>query len=504
MTLPSASSPAGSPAGPPAGSPAGSPSADSPAAERPHWSSGSIARAAIVVLAVWFGLQLLWSVSSLVFLVFLATLFGLAVGRGVDYLERFRIRRGIGSALIVFGTLGVIGGGLALSAPTLIEQGRQLQTEFPAAVVKLQEWVDSKQRTGAIGALIKAATRPPESDGGGSMRAPSAISGSVAAPAVPAPTVPAPTFPAPTFPAPAVPAPTVLAPALPALNPAGPAAPSATQNPPVARPGALPSDALKQRLSGTLSKASGYLFSFVSSTLAVLTAVVLLIFLAIYIGAEPEVYRGWMLAAVPAPSRAHVRRVLAEVATVLRKWLVTQLVAMIVIGGVCTIVLLVLGVKAPFALGFIAGLMEFIPTVGPVLSAVPAILMGFIDSPEKALAVLIAYWGIQFLENNLLIPFLMRGEMDLPPALTLIAQSLMTLTFGFIGLMVAVPLTAAVLVPIRMIAERENAREKEMVRAKRRDAGVSGTPRSVRVTAEYEIGAAGRGPQHGDLSEGDS
>ena len=151
-------------------------------------------------------------------------------------------------------------------------------------------------------------------------------------------------------------------------------------------------------------------------------------------------------------------------ATVLRKWLVTQMIAMVVIGVVSMVVLLLLGVKAPFALAFIAGLCEFIPTVGPVLSAVPAVLMAFVDSPEKALAVLIAYWGIQFLENNLLIPYLMRGEMDLPPAITLVAQSLMTLVFGFIGLMVAVPLTAAVLVPLRMMAERENAKEKAMQR----------------------------------------
>ncbi len=135
---------------------------------------------------------------------------------------------------------------------------------------------------------------------------------------------------------------------------------------------------------------------------------------------------------------------------------------MVVIGTVSFVVLMLLDVKAAFALGFIAGLLEFIPTVGPVLSAVPAVLMGFVDSPEKALAVAVAYWGIQFLENNLLIPFLMRGEMDLPPAITLIAQTLMTLVFGFLGLMVAVPLTAAVLVPLRMMAERENAREKAL------------------------------------------
>jgi predicted PurR-regulated permease PerM len=157
----------------------------------------------------------------------------------------------------------------------------------------------------------------------------------------------------------------------------------------------------------------------------------------------------------PHRARPKAGEVLTEMATVLRKWLVVQLVAMGVIGAVTTVAMLVLKVKAAYALGFIAGLLEFIPTVGPILAAVPAIAMGFVDGPEKALAVLVAYWGIQFLENNLLIPWLMRGGMDIPPALTLVAQGLMTLVFGFLGLMVAVPLTAAVLVPIKLLYVRD-------------------------------------------------
>ena len=421
-------------------------SASLPPAPR-GWRTADFARAAIVVLAIWFGLQLLWQVSSLVFLVFLATLFGLAVGRGVDVLERYRIRRGVGSALIVFGVLGAIGGGLALSAPTLLVQGKELQSEFPAAVEKLQQWVDSKQRTGATRALIDAATKP-------------------SSPAV------------------------------------GTIAPTAQGAKPARAP--LPSDALKQRLADGLSKASSYLFSFVSSTLAVFGATIALVFLVIYIAAEPDVYRGWMLAAVPASSRPQVRRVLSAMAGVLRKWLVTQLIAMLVIGGVTTVVLLILGVKAPFALGFIAGLMEFIPTVGPVLSAVPGVLMGLVDSPEKALVVGIAYWGIQFVENNLLIPWLMRGEMDLPPAITLIAQTLMALLFGFIGLMVAVPLTAALMVPLRMIAERENAVEKALLMARRLTPIGLGTVPGVGESAEHAIVVADRGPHPDVLSNADS
>ena len=241
-----------------------------------------------------------------------------------------------------------------------------------------------------------------------------------------------------------------------------------------------------------------------SSTLAVFGATIALVFLVIYIAAEPDVYRGWMLAAVPASSRPQVRRVLSAMAGVLRKWLVTQLIAMLVIGGVTTVVLLILGVKAPFALGFIAGLMEFIPTVGPVLSAVPGVLMGFVDSPEKALVVGIAYWGIQFVENNLLIPWLMRGEMDLPPAITLIAQTLMALLFGFIGLMVAVPLTAALMVPLRMIAERENAVEKALLMARRLTPIGLGTVPGVGESAEHAIVVADRGPHPDVLSNADS
>jgi predicted PurR-regulated permease PerM len=124
---------------------------------------------------------------------------------------------------------------------------------------------------------------------------------------------------------------------------------------------------------------------------------------------------------------------------------------MVTIGAVTTTLLLVLRVKAAFALGLLAGLFEFIPTGGPIVSALPAIAMGFLDSPEKALWVGIGYVGIQFFENHLLIPLLMKGKINLPPALTVFSQALMALTFGFLGLMCAVPLLAATVVAVKML-----------------------------------------------------
>src|SRR5439155_14484287 len=153
----------------------------------------------------------------------------------------------------------------------------------------------------------------------------------------------------------------------------------------------------------------------------------------------------------PHRARARAGEVLSAMSAMLRRWLVTQLIAMATIGGITTIVLLILRVKPAFALGVLAGLFEFIPTIGPILSSLPAIAMGFLDSPEKALYVILAYTGVQFLENHLLIPLLMKGGIDLPPALTILSQALMALLFGFLGLMCAVPILAATMVAVKML-----------------------------------------------------
>jgi predicted PurR-regulated permease PerM len=209
--------------------------------------------------------------------------------------------------------------------------------------------------------------------------------------------------------------------------------------------------ALRDRLGQQLSGAGRMLFPFLSSTVAVFAGILLITFLAIYIAADPRLYHAGLMHLFPRRVRTRAGEVLSAIATVLRKWLVTQLIAMAAIGIVTTVVLLILDVKAAFALGLLAGLLEFIPTIGPILSALPAIAMGLVDSPEKALSVTIAYIGIQFLENHILIPILMKGGVDIPPALTILAQALLALVFGFLGLMVAVPLLAASMVAVKMI-----------------------------------------------------
>jgi len=385
------------------------------------WRSRDVVRAAGLVLAMYLAIQLLWFANALFLTLFLGILFGIAVSAGVDHLQRLRIPRGAAAALIVVTFFALLSGFGAWMAPTLRSQGKELRQKLPLAVDRVEEWVNRRQ-SGIFGILLGS---------GGGDSATSATPAAAAAASAPS--------------------------QKPAPNPT-PTAPVATGAPsaPVATVPAAPADSakassLRGRLAGHMPNITHYLFPFLTTTVQAVGGMLLIVFLSIYFAADPELYRRGALLLLPARRRAQGAVVMDRVAVVLRKWLVTQLIAMAVIGSVSTIALLALHVKAAFALGILAGLFEFIPTVGPILSAIPAIAMAFLDSPEKALFVVAVYVAIQFLENHILIPLLMKGGMDLPPALTVLTQALLALVFGFLGLMVAVPMLATVMVLVQTL-----------------------------------------------------
>lgn len=216
-------------------------------------------------------------------------------------------------------------------------------------------------------------------------------------------------------------------------------------------PGQEEGSRLLRSLAASAPALRGFAFGVVQSTVAVLGALILVIFLAIYIAISPATYRRGFLLLIPLERRDRVAELLTALGGALRTWFATQLIAMVVIGAVTTILLALIGVRGALPLGVLAGIFEFIPNVGPVLSAIPAVLMGLADSPQMALTVVGLYWGIQFLENNLLIPYLMSEQLDLPPALTLVTQVVMAYVFGFLGLFVAIPLLATIVVAVRVL-----------------------------------------------------
>ena len=404
------------------------------------WQSRDVLRATALAIFLYVALKLFWYAHVLFFAVFLGVLFGLAVSSAVDRLQRFRIPRGIAAAIVVVGFYTLLGGFFAWMAPTIREQSKELRTRLPEAIERVQRWVDTHQ-TGVIGLMLGSDA---EID---SLRGPAAPTSSAqdSSARTAASTRDSSTKTA------AGARDTSAKAASNVRDTSARTVASAQDTSAKATAGGGASDRLKERISEKLSSATRFLFPFVSSTLAAFGGLLLITFLAVYIGAEPTVYRAGLMHLFPHKARARADEVLSAMAVALRKWLVTQLIAMATIGTVSTVALLILKVKAAVALGILAGLFEFIPTIGPIISAVPAVAMGFLDSPEKALTVLLVYVAIQFLENHILIPLLMRGGVDIPPALTVVTQALMALIFGFIGLMVAVPLLAAVMVPVKML-----------------------------------------------------
>jgi predicted PurR-regulated permease PerM len=192
-------------------------------------------------------------------------------------------------------------------------------------------------------------------------------------------------------------------------------------------------------------------FTVFSSTLSALGGIILVIFITVFVAIDPRLYHDGLMHLFPHRHRARAGEVLSAMAFSLRRWLATQLIAMVAIGTVTTGVLLLLEVRGAFALGVIAGLLEFIPFVGPIAASVPAIAMGLLDSPAKALYVGLAFTAIQQTEGHLLIPLLMKGSLRLPPVLTLLTQALMATVFGLLGLLIAVPMLSAVMAAVKML-----------------------------------------------------
>jgi predicted PurR-regulated permease PerM len=212
---------------------------------------------------------------------------------------------------------------------------------------------------------------------------------------------------------------------------------------------------LRQSLNQQIANVGRHFFSVFSSTLSVLGGLIVLIFVAIFVASDPGLYHRGLMHLFPHAARPRAGEVLSATATTLRRWLLMQMVAMLAIGTVTTVALLLLDVKAAVALGIIAGLLEFIPYMGPILSAVPAVGMALVDGPERAVYVVIAYTAIQQLEGVVLQPLLMKEGLELPPVMTILGQALFALVFGFLGLLLAVPLMASVMVPVKLLYVRD-------------------------------------------------
>ena len=198
---------------------------------------------------------------------------------------------------------------------------------------------------------------------------------------------------------------------------------------------------LAKQLQPLLENLLGGGLSLFYGSLGVLLSTLFLLVITLMILGNPTPYRQGFIRLFPAFYRHRVDEILDLCDRALEGWLVGILFNMCVIAMLSFIGLSILGIPLALAQAILAGILTFIPNLGPFLSVLSPMAIALLDAPWKSLAVLIYYVLIQQIEGNFLTPFVMERQVSLLPAIALLSQIFFASFFGFLGLFLALPLT---------------------------------------------------------------
>lgn len=188
-----------------------------------------------------------------------------------------------------------------------------------------------------------------------------------------------------------------------------------------------------------------------TATAGIVGYLLVVVFVAIYVSFNPSVYRRGLVQLFPSAKRPVAEAALDAAGDALRGWLVGQLVAMVTVGALTWLGLWLVGVPLAVALGLVAGVLEFVPILGPFAAAVPGILLGFTVGPDVALYAAAVYLVVQQLEGNLITPLAQRWAVHLPPAVGVVTVIAFGVLFGIPGILFATPLTVVILALVRRL-----------------------------------------------------
>lgn len=204
--------------------------------------------------------------------------------------------------------------------------------------------------------------------------------------------------------------------------------------------------------AGVLTQMTG----FAGTALGAFTNLVLVLFGGLYFAIQPRLYRNGLLKLVPSAAHDSVADTLDASGEALRRWLLGQMVSMGVAASLTMLGLWLLGLPGYLALGLLAGLAEFVPVIGSILAAVPALLLALAQGGlDFAVWTLLLYLVVQQFQGNFVVPLVTRRMVSLPPALTLFNIVAFGLVFGPRGVLLAAPLTVVVFVAVKRLWVRE-------------------------------------------------
>jgi predicted PurR-regulated permease PerM len=208
---------------------------------------------------------------------------------------------------------------------------------------------------------------------------------------------------------------------------------------------------LPQRLNEQVGEFIGRFVPLAFNLIAAVFGLVAVLVLAIFLAAQPDVYRNLVISLASPASRDKMARIYDEAGSSLQLWVIGKGFTMIGVGIFTYLGLLFFEIPGALALGALAAVLEFIPNLGPTLAAVPAVIAAFSISPMTALYVTIFYIILQQIQSALTVPLIERRAVNIPSAVLLIWQLALAIGFGFLALFVATPLLAVIVVAVRIL-----------------------------------------------------
>lgn len=191
--------------------------------------------------------------------------------------------------------------------------------------------------------------------------------------------------------------------------------------------------------------------TYTGTVLGALTNAVLILAIGLYLAASPDLYRRGVIRLIPPAYRHTTEDALSAAASGLRSWLIGQLFTMTTIGVLTAIGLYFLDIPLAIPLGIIAGLLEFVPFIGPLAFTVLAVVLAFAEGPTAALYVALLTVGLQQLESYVLTPLIQRRTVALPPALGLMSVIIFGGLFGIPGILLATPLMVVIMILVKRL-----------------------------------------------------
>ena len=212
-----------------------------------------------------------------------------------------------------------------------------------------------------------------------------------------------------------------------------------------------------QNLGDSLSRSSGQIFSTTVSIFSGLISIIAIFSLAFYLSVKEDGMKNFLLSVVPAAHAGYAVSLAERIKERIGKWLQGQIALMVIIFILDYIALYLLGVPYALILAIFAGALEIIPYLGPIISAIPAVIIGFMVSPLTGFLVLAAYIIIQQFENHVIVPQVMKKAIGLNPVTVILALLIGGKLGGVFGAILAIPLAAAGSVFIKDLLEKKES-----------------------------------------------